>query len=102
MSGNIYVSNGQEDNVGERLKVVKTTRPIFHYLNDPIHSFRDGISQTGVDIRQYPMAVLPQGLDELADGFEAALQRGGLPPFQEPLRSPSRFLITNEIQPCLH
>ena len=78
----IQVTDGQIDDVGERLQVSKAAGPVFHDLQDAIDSLCLGVGKPCLDEGQDVLLKLSEGRDKFPYELESAFQ-GFCRPFPE-------------------
>ena len=72
---------------------MKTAGAILYDSHDTIDAFADGIRQSRVDEGKDAPKVMPECLDELAQRFEAASERGRRPTPEETFGCPRCFVF---------
>ena len=68
----IYITDCQEDHIGEGIQSTKSTGSVFDDFDDPIESFGDGVGQMNVNERDNFCAVFSEGIDEFSHGFQTS------------------------------
>lgn len=85
MAGQIEVSDGPIDQVGERILMPEAAGPI---LGEAIEPFGNVVGHAGANEGQHGILVAVEGMDELAQWFQAPEQCTFAPRRQKALRGP--------------
>jgi hypothetical protein len=85
---NIYITDCEENHIGEGIQGSKSTGSVFDDFDDSIESLGYGIGQTRFDERDDLGAVFSDGIDKFSHGFETSFECCCSPAFEESLSGP--------------
>ena len=88
MRRNIYITDGEENHIGEGLQGSKSAGPVFHDFDDSIESLGYGIGQMRFDEGDDLGAVVSEGIDQVSHGFETSSEGCGGPALEKSFSGP--------------
>ena len=83
MRRDVEVFDGEENEVRVAFEIPKSRGPILYDCQNAVDALTDCVGQGTHDERHDVGLVLAQGADELDEGWDAALEGGSHPVFQE-------------------
>ena len=93
MRRNIYVTNCEENHIGEGIQGAKSTGPVLDDFDDSIESFGGGVRQPRFDKRDDVTAVFSKRIDKFSHGFKTSSESCCSPSLEESFGGPWRFEV---------
>jgi hypothetical protein len=90
---NIYVTNCEENHIGEGIQGAKSTGPVLDDFDDSIESFGGGVRQPRFDKRDDVAAVFSKRIDKFSHGFKTSSESCCSPSCEESFGGPWRFVV---------
>jgi len=90
---NIYITNYEENHIGEGIQGAKSTGPVFYDFDDSIESFGGGVRQPRFDKRDDMAAVFSKRIDKFSHGFKTSSESCCSPSCEKSFGGPWRFEV---------